>query len=370
MRRAMADRTHGPLRLGERFLKYGIERLLGRGGHAWVYEGHDPFLERKVAVKVLHRPGGVTEDMLRRGRAEAKLLHRLKHPNIVDVFDAGMTESGVLYIVMELLAGTTLREVLRRRVRLPVREALRIFAAVADGVSAAHAAGAIHRDLKPENIVILDDGRAKVLDFGVAKLADSAGLTTEKDVIHGTMLYMSPEQLNGLRATARSDVYAVGLTLYESLAGRHPCLLKNQSPTIRELAVIQTSVRPPFVDELVSSIPRHVARLCDRAVTKVPAQRFASMSELRDALRESLDRCEKDGIGATEVFERSASVAPGLHHDTERMNVPAFTAERTAPPVATAERRAPARGARGGRRCRSRFRRGRVLCPRCCPGVA
>jgi serine/threonine-protein kinase len=215
----------GPLRLGEKFQKYVIRRLVGRGGHAWVCHGHDPFLERDVAIKVLHRPGGATRDMLRRGHAEAKLLYRLKHPNIVEVLDAGITDEGLLYIVMELLEGRTLREILRARGRLSVRDALPLFVRMTEGVEAAHSAGAIHRDLKPENVFLLHDNTPKILDFGIAKLVDSAGITTEKDVLHGTMLYMAPEQLDGYRATARSDVYAFGLTLYETLVGRHPCLL-------------------------------------------------------------------------------------------------------------------------------------------------
>jgi serine/threonine-protein kinase len=160
---AMAeDAQQGPLGLGEKFLKYSIREIVGKGGHAWVYSGRDDFFDRDVAIKLLHRPGGVTADMLRRGRAEAQLLSRLRHPNVVEVVDAGITDAGQLYIVMELLRGKTLREILRERHRLAPAETLRLFLQIADGVEAAHKLGAIHRDLKPENLFVLDDGTPKI----------------------------------------------------------------------------------------------------------------------------------------------------------------------------------------------------------------
>jgi serine/threonine-protein kinase len=296
----------GPLKIGGRFLKYSIQRLLGTGGHAWVYQGHDPFLDVEVAIKILHRPGGVTNDMLRRGQVEAKLLYRLKHEHIVNVLDAGITDDGLLYIVMELLHGDTLRRLLVRKGRLPLEEVLPLFAKITDGVEAAHAFGAIHRDLKPENIIVHHDGEPKVLDFGIAKVVDAAGWTTEKDVIHGTVLYMSPEQLHGEKATARSDVYALGLILFETLYGRHPLLLKNQRPTVQELTWMQLSMKPPRLDEIDTTIPRHVARLIERMVLKVPAHRVASMKECGEVIRECI------AMGSSES-------APALNVVTERI---------------------------------------------------
>jgi serine/threonine protein kinase len=287
------DAREGPLRLGDKFLKYVVRGLVGKGGHAWVYAGRDEFLERDVAIKILHRSGGVTSDMVRRGRAEAQLLHRLRHRNVVEVLDAGITDEGQLYIVMELLRGRTLREILRTRGRLSVAETLPLFIEMTNGVEAAHALNAIHRDLKPENVFVLHDNTPKILDFGIAKVIDSA-FTTEKDVIHGTMLYMAPEQLEGYRATPRSDIYTFGLMLFETLLGRHPCLLGGGSPTVRELALIQTARTPPSLDELDATIPRHLARVVARAITKRPEQRFSSMSELGAALRDSLARQAAD----------------------------------------------------------------------------
>ena len=299
--RMALDPKEGPLKVGGRFLKYSIQRLLGTGGHAWVYQGNDPFLDVQVAIKILHRPGGVTNDMLRRGQVEAKLLYRLKHEYIVNVLDAGITDDGLLYIVMELVHGDTLRRLLLKKSRLALADTLSLFAKIADGVEAAHAFGAIHRDLKPENIIVRGDFEPKVLDFGIAKVVDAAGFTTEKDVIHGTVLYMAPEQLQGERATARSDVYALGLILFETLYGRHPLLLKNQRPTVHELTWMQLSVKPPRLDELDGSIPRDVARLVERMILKVPAHRVATMSECGQVIRECMARLASEAIPLVNV---------------------------------------------------------------------
>jgi serine/threonine protein kinase len=320
---AMAeDAQQGPLGLGEKFLKYSIREIVGKGGHAWVYAGRDDFFDRDVAIKMLHRPGGVTPDMLRRGRAEAQLLSRLRHPNVVEVVDAGITDTGQLYIVMELLRGKTLREILRGRRALSVAKTLRLFVQIADGVEAAHKLGAIHRDLKPENLFVLEDGTPKILDFGIAKVVDSAGWSTAKDVINGTILYMSPEQLQGFRATVRSDVYAIGLMLYEALHGTHPCLLSNPSPTVRELALIQRVKQPPLLSELDRAIPRHVARAVARAMEKIPEKRVQSMAELRAALGSCLERLatEASAEQPAPVPAPVATSAFSERHDTEPLS--------------------------------------------------
>jgi serine/threonine protein kinase len=330
--RMAADAKEGPLRIGGRFLKYTIQALLGTGGHAWVYQGHDPFLDVQVAIKILHRPGGVTKDMLRRGQAEAKLLYRLKHENIVNVLDAGITDEGLLYIVMELLEGETLRRLLLRKGRLALPDALPLFASIADGVEAAHAFKAVHRDLKPENIFVLDGQQPKVLDFGIAKVVDAAGWTTEKDVIHGTVLYMAPEQLHGEKATARADIYALGLIVFEALAGRHPLLLKNHRPTVKELTWMQLSLRPPRLDELDGRIPRQVARLVERMLLKVPEHRIATMAECANALRECIPQA---GSAESGIRPLNAEPAPTFVteplRDTVRTEGVPFDATITVP---------------------------------------
>jgi serine/threonine protein kinase len=288
----MTATVQGPLAIGAVFLgKYEIRSLIGRGGHACVYHAVNSFMGRHVAIKVLHRPGGVEREALRRGQAEAQLLNRLRHPNIVEVSDAGMTDDGLLYIVMELLEGRSLREVLNEHGALSVEEALGIAGEIAEGLHAAHATGAIHRDLKPENVFVTRTGAVKILDFGIAKVADLAAWTTDEGTAHGTVLYMSPEQLQLAKLTPRSDIYALGVVTYELLLGRHPVpmLIDSPQPTVFEISRAVLTREPPLLDELDPRIPRGVAALVSRAMAKWPEMRFESMLELSRELRESRD---------------------------------------------------------------------------------
>ena len=282
----------GPLRLGQTFLeKYAIKAPLGRGGHAWVYHAHDGFMGTHVAIKVLHRPGGVTADMLRRGQAEAQIMNRLQHPHITKVIDAGVSPDGQLYIVMELLRGRSLRAVLAEHGRLEVHEVLELASQIAEGAHAAHLGGAIHRDLKPENVFVERQNRVKIVDFGIAKLIDAAAWTTEKNIILGTMLYMSPEQVQGKPLDPRSDIYSLGVTMFEALLGQHPIRLLVSDPDANAWAMTRAIVGriPPMLDELDKTIPRSVASLVQRTMAKVPGQRFASMSDTARAIRSCLE---------------------------------------------------------------------------------
>jgi serine/threonine protein kinase len=287
------DPQAGPFGAGDRFFKYEIRGLLGRGGHAFVYHGYDSFLDRDVAIKIIVNPAEPGRDLQRRAQLEARMLCRLKHPNVVSVMDAGATEAGFVYIIMELLNGRTLRDVLVDLRRLTVAEALAVGAHIADGVQAAHIENAIHRDLKPENVFILEGNFAKVLDFGIAKFLGGAK-TTQRDLLHGTMPYMSPEHLQGLGVTARSDIFALGAVLYEALGGRPPCLVGMQEPTMHSLAWAQINRMPPPLDELTKTVPRHVARLVQRMIAKDPVDRFATMYEVAEVLRAGLRRMEAE----------------------------------------------------------------------------
>jgi serine/threonine protein kinase len=307
----------GPLNVGDLLLdKYEIRSLIGRGGHARVYHAVHAFTGRHVAIKCLHRPGGVDRQALRRGKAEAQILSQIRHPHIVDVLDAGITEQGTLYIVMELLRGRTLREVELSCGALHVHEVLDIAAQVASGLHASHVAGAIHRDLKPENVFISAGNTTKVLDFGVAKLADSAAWTTEKDMAHGTVHYMSPEQLRLTELTPRSDVYTLGVVMYEALLGRHPIamLVASERANVWEISRAILMKKPPMLNEVAPRISLDVARLVNRAIAKVPEQRFGSMLEFERAILECRAACEprkaKDG-GSEPVRDLSlASSSP------------------------------------------------------------
>jgi serine/threonine protein kinase len=334
----------GPLKIGSRFLKYEVKALLGRGGHAWVYHGFDAFMGRNVAVKIVHRTGGVTRDMLRRGQAEAQFLSRLKHPNIVEVIDAGMTDEGLLYIVMELLQGRSLYDIIREEKKLEMQEALTVFAAIADALQAAHDAGAIHRDLKPGNVYVVKDNRPKVLDFGIAKIVDAAW-TTQQDIVLGTVFYMSPEQLQARNLTRHTDIYSLGVMLYEVLSGVHYIrrAAAAKGATLQNIYsvipfVVQDDVTP--LHQVDPSIPAHTGRIIDRCMAKSPDQRFDSMKDVAAALRQSLERFlgESQAAGRpSHCRDLSRPSIPGVHPSEARLPSPDLRDHAGAgPPTAAA----------------------------------
>ncbi len=300
MNKAAHSRTRNePLSVGDQFLKFEIRALLGQGGHGFVYHGYDSFLDRHVAIKLIPNPADRGKDLARRAQLEARVLCKLHHPNVVRVIDAGATAQGAVYIVMEILHGRTLRDVMRDLGGLRATEVLSVGAQIADGVQAAHDQSAIHRDLKPENVFVLEDNAVKVLDFGIAKFLGPGAATTQRDLLHGTLIYMSPEHLQGMRVTVRSDIYALGTTLYEAFAGRPPCLLGMDEPTLESLTFAQMNRMPPPLNELMPSVPRFVARSIQRMIAKNPVDRFASMAEVADVLRSNLRRVLDESIGAS-----------------------------------------------------------------------
>ncbi len=283
------------LNVGDRFLtKYQIRGLIGRGGQATVYHGYDTFIDRDVAIKIMTDAFDSNREHSRRAQMEARVLCRLQHPNIVHVYDAGSTDSGAIYIIMELLKGRTLREVLRDVRQLTVYEALSLGAQIADGVNVAHRQQVIHRDLKPENIIVVDRNVIKVLDFGIAKFLTLTGMTTQRDTLRGTMWYISPEHVQGLGVTGRSDIYALGSILYEAICGTPPCLVGLQEISTPSVAWSQISRIPPQLDELVPEVPPHVGRLIHRMLAKDPTERPASMAEVAAALRSTCARLNEE----------------------------------------------------------------------------
>jgi serine/threonine protein kinase len=291
--------TLGSLGIGDTFLaKYQIRGLLGRGGQATVFHSYDTYIDRDVAIKIMADTSDSKREHSRRAQMEARVLCKLHHPNIVNVFDAGATEDGLIYIIMELLRGRTLREVIRHVHKVTVFEALAMGAQIADGVELAHQQHVIHRDLKPENIFVVDGNAVKVLDFGIAKFLTLTGITTQRDTLQGTMWYISPEHVQGFGVTARSDIYALGSILYEIIAGMPPCLIGLQEITTQSVAYSQISRMPPQLHELVPSVPQHVGRVIYRMLMKEPAKRYGSMKEVADALRGASKRLQAEHNGA------------------------------------------------------------------------
>ncbi|MGB9633149.1 MAG: protein kinase domain-containing protein, partial [Chloroflexaceae bacterium] len=250
--------------------RYALERLIGEGGMARVYAGRDLRLNRRVAIKIPHSHYLTDPDFLSRFRHEAQAAAMLTHPNIVDVYDVGQ-DGDVHYLVMEYVEGTNLKAIITREAPLPIARAVDLAVQVALGLHAAHRAGLIHRDIKPQNIIVTPDGRAHISDFGVAKSPLSTALT-ETGVAFGTVDYLSPEQAQGRPATPLSDVYALGVVLYEMLTGRLPFTGDSA------LAVAMKHVTEPPVPlrQLVPAIPPGLEALVLQALAKDPAQRPAS----------------------------------------------------------------------------------------------
>jgi len=274
--------------LGSRLGPYEIVGTLGAGGMGEVYLARDPRLGRDVAIKVLPPHLATDADALKRFEREARAVAALSHPNILAIFDVG-NDQGISYAVMERLEGQTLRSRLRTGA-LPWRDAVEIAAAIADALSTAHAKGIIHRDLKPENIFLTADGRAKVLDFGLARhtlavsdVDETAAAQTQPGTVMGTVGYMSPEQVRGQVAEAPSDIFSLGCVLYEMIAGRRAFARETAAQTMA--AIIEQPV--PALSEVNLAVPRELDRTLARCLEKDPKLRPQSARDLAVALRDS-----------------------------------------------------------------------------------
>jgi serine/threonine-protein kinase len=263
--------------------RYRLERELGAGGMATVWLAHDLRHQRRVAIKVLHPELSAVLGP-ERFLAEIRTTANLNHPNILPLFDSGSAE-GLLYYVMPLVEGETLRARLTRERQLPIAETVRLATEVADALEYAHRRGIIHRDVKPENI-LLQDGHALVADFGIALAVSHAGgaRMTQTGLSLGTPAYMAPEQAAGERAVdVRADVYALGVVTYEMLAGVTPFT----GPTGQSIVARVMTEEPPPLSRHRPSVPEHVEDAVSTALEKIPADRFASAAEFRDALRDA-----------------------------------------------------------------------------------
>src|SRR5262245_32169494 len=212
---AVTDKLQSVTRIG----RYVDCRMLGHGGMGAVYRARDPELDRAVAIKVMLE---ASEDFIARFRREAQSIARLAHPNIVQIYDFGVDDENNPYFVMELIDGTPLDKVVRERGRLAPLEVIRLARQAAEGLDAAHRAGIVHRDVKPSNLIVDRRGTVKLVDFGIARVTDAAAQLTGAMALMGTPSYMAPEQAKGLPVDHRADVYALGLTIYELLAGKPP----------------------------------------------------------------------------------------------------------------------------------------------------
>ncbi len=263
--------------------RYRLDRELGAGGMATVYLAHDLKHDRDVAIKVLHPDLGAALGG-ERFLIEIRTTARLQHPHILPLLDSGEAD-GLLYYVMPLVTGETLRARLERERQLPIADAVRIAREVASALDYAHRQNVIHRDIKPENI-LLHDGSALVADFGIALAVQSAGgaRMTQTGLSLGTPQYMSPEQAMGERTIdARSDLYALGAVTYEMLAGDAPFLGSNVQAIVAKVL----SEKPTPLHMLRDTVPEHIEAAVLMALAKLPADRFASAAEFASALAAS-----------------------------------------------------------------------------------
>ena len=268
--------------------RYQIIKTLGEGGMANVYLAHDTILDRNVAVKVLRGDLASDEKFVRRFQREALSASSLSHPNIVEMYDVG-EDDGQYYIVMEYVDGKTLKQVLKSRGHLSITEVVDIMLQLTDGMAHAHDAYIIHRDIKPQNIMILSNGMIKITDFGVATALNSTQLTQTNSVM-GTVHYLPPEQAQGKGSTIKSDIYSMGIMMYELLTG----LVPYKGDNAVEIALKHLKEPLPSVRKTNPAIPQSIENVIIRATAKNPKNRYTDAREMHEDLKTALDESRKD----------------------------------------------------------------------------
>jgi hypothetical protein len=270
--------------LGQVLGSYYVARLVGAGGMGRVYLGVHPQIQSRVAIKVLSEECSKDRGLVERFFTEARAVNVIRHESIVNVLDISQLPNGQPYIVMELLEGESLAELIRRG-PIPLPELSRVLVQVLGGLGAAHQKGIIHRDLKPDNVFVTRAGRAKILDFGIAKLVPELGAVSEgtrTGALIGTPFYMAPEQALARPVDARSDLYSVGIILYEAVTGRRPF----QGGTLYELLKQHVEFDPPPPSSFRGDVPPALEAVIRRAMSKNPSHRFQSAEEFARALEE------------------------------------------------------------------------------------
>ena len=263
--------------------RYEIEKLIGEGGMANVYLAKDTILDRKVAVKVLRGDLAGDEKFVRRFQREALAASSLSHPNIVEIYDVG-EDNGNFYIVMEYIDGKTLKQLIKKRGVLTLPETIDIMMQLLDALATAHDSYIIHRDIKPQNIMIKDSGLVKITDFGIAMALNSAQLTQTNSVM-GSVHYLPPEQASGKGSTIRSDIYSLGILMFEMLTGRVP--FKGDSAV--EIALKHMKEPLPSVREINPVVPQSVENIILKAAAKNPKNRYKDVRDMKDDLKTCLD---------------------------------------------------------------------------------
>lgn len=268
--------------------RYEIEKLIGEGGMANVYLARDTILDRKVAVKVLRGDLAGDEKFVRRFQREALSASSLSHPNIVEIYDVGEDE-GNFYIVMEFIEGKTLKQLIKKRGVLTLSETMDVMLQLLDALSSAHDSYIIHRDIKPQNIMIKESGLVKITDFGIAMALNSVELTQTNSVM-GSVHYLPPEQASGKGSTIRSDIYSLGILMFEMLTGKMP--FKGDSAV--EIALKHMKEELPSAKELNPVIPQSVENIILKAAAKNPKNRYRDVREMAEDIKTCLDESREN----------------------------------------------------------------------------
>lgn len=263
--------------------RYEVQEKIGVGGMADVYRGKDTLLGRPVAIKILHQNFGSDQDFVARFKREAQAAGKLNHQNVVSMYDVGY-DQGFHYIIMEYVAGCTLKEYIQHHSRVTIQEAVKITIAIAEGLEHAHMMGIVHCDVKPHNILITDAGRVKVTDFGIARAINSAATMMYTNSVMGSAHYISPEQASGKTINVSTDIYSLGVVLYELLTGEVP--FRGENPVSVALQHVKDRVIAPRIKN--SLVPPQLEQVVLTALEKEPGKRFGSISEMIQALRMSL----------------------------------------------------------------------------------
>ena len=266
--------------------RYEIIRSIGEGGMANVYLAYDTILNRNVAVKLLRGDLANDEKFVKRFQREAIAASSLNHPNIVEMYDVGVDEENY-FIVMEYIDGITLKSLIKKRGALTVRETIDIMLQITSAIACAHDSYIIHRDIKPQNVMILDDGVAKITDFGIA-MAMKATELTQTNTVMGSVHYLPPEQANGKGSTVKSDIYSLGIMMYEMLIGKVP--FKGENAV--EIAMKQINEPIPSVCKINPEIPQSVENIILKATAKNPKNRYEFVNEMHEDLKHALEETD------------------------------------------------------------------------------
>jgi serine/threonine-protein kinase len=311
--------------------RYELREPIATGGMATVYKAWDTRVERIVAVKVLRSLAKTDRRSIERFRREAHAAARLSHPNAVTIYDF-LEEHGEHYLIMEFVEGVNLKQYLAQKGTLSPQQAVEITSQVCSVLQVAHANGFIHRDIKPQNIMITPDGQAKLTDFGIVRVMEAAGLTNT-GIVLGTADYLAPEQARGEQLSPASDLYSLGVVLYEMLAGRPPFV----GSSAVQVAMQHTTSVPPPPSKYNPRIPRALELVVKKALQKEPDRRYTSAEAMRKALADSLKKSIEEGAtipGNLPAVEQSPNrratlPPPGAN---ERQDYPARPQPIAAPP--------------------------------------